>query len=367
MRRHRHAFTLVELLVVIGIIALLIGILLPALGRARESAYKIKCASNLHAIGQGFATYIANNRGTIPPSNYYQQLSISTDGATQGPSQPLYGYVHWSALIFGKHDGAYRQGFDYEKTPDATPGGFDRIFTSTVGWEMFQCPALDRGGLAPANTYAGNNDLGNESPTVGVLDQQAPRLAYSANEALCPRSRLVKGFSGAVTPQHFVRAARVRNSGGTILASELWGSQNLNTTSNQAGGPTAVVSNSRRPISALAANKCVPALPSADKAYMADLATYPQQLQWATTADMTPSPSDTPPPTSVNCSLDYVGRNHGGPKHLGAVPGPAGSIGGWDLRLSNFLYLDGHVDAKNVASTLYPLNQWGDRFYTEAP
>jgi prepilin-type processing-associated H-X9-DG protein/prepilin-type N-terminal cleavage/methylation domain-containing protein len=64
-RRSTRAFTLVELLVVVGIIALLVAILMPALARARKEAQAVQCGSNLRQIGQAVQIYMIQNKGYI--------------------------------------------------------------------------------------------------------------------------------------------------------------------------------------------------------------------------------------------------------------------------------------------------------------
>lgn len=65
--RRRAAFTLVELLVVIGIIAILISILLPVMGRVRRQAWATQCASNLRQLGTGWQMYVNTFAGTAVP------------------------------------------------------------------------------------------------------------------------------------------------------------------------------------------------------------------------------------------------------------------------------------------------------------
>src|SRR4029450_10941692 len=87
--------------------------------------------------------------------------------------------------------------------------------------EAFTCPSLDNnGGLPPTNPKNGLADSGQTIETPGVEDTQAPRIAYTLNEAICGRNKFVVGFQGTVRPYQYVRAGQVRNSGATILATE---------------------------------------------------------------------------------------------------------------------------------------------------
>src|ERR1700753_2961141 len=77
-RRGRRGFTLVELLVVIGIIAVLIGVLLPALSSAKRSAQQVKCAAALQEIGLGYMMYANENGGWCPITKFDPSLAQST-------------------------------------------------------------------------------------------------------------------------------------------------------------------------------------------------------------------------------------------------------------------------------------------------
>jgi prepilin-type N-terminal cleavage/methylation domain-containing protein len=87
LRRRTRGFTLVELLVVIGIIALLISILLPALNAAKERANRVKCASNLRQIGQGLKLYI-NDFKVYPRTNYNPGAQLAGGGGDEYSGQP---------------------------------------------------------------------------------------------------------------------------------------------------------------------------------------------------------------------------------------------------------------------------------------
>ena len=86
LRKHRvAAFSLVELLVVIAIIGFLIALLLPAVRMARESAKRVKCASQLRQVGMAFHAYANDNKGWLPAFSGWHTWPAGQSEDSPGP------------------------------------------------------------------------------------------------------------------------------------------------------------------------------------------------------------------------------------------------------------------------------------------
>jgi prepilin-type N-terminal cleavage/methylation domain-containing protein/prepilin-type processing-associated H-X9-DG protein len=90
MRTRDIAFTLIELLVVMVVIALLAALLLPSLGRAKESGRAAACLSNLHQIGIALQLYVQDNNNRLP---YMQDKSLTTTNQFPSPDIVLSNYL----------------------------------------------------------------------------------------------------------------------------------------------------------------------------------------------------------------------------------------------------------------------------------
>ena len=136
--QRRHAFTLVELLVVIGIIAILISVLLPSLARARESAKTVQCASNMRQMGIAIAMYREEFKGAVIPGN---EFGMPAEYGTAVAASPTVAFWSFNELLWSKH---YVQHTSRKPNVPAQnglpPGVFNVIFPATERG-IFTCPS----------------------------------------------------------------------------------------------------------------------------------------------------------------------------------------------------------------------------------
>lgn len=380
MRTKRNGFTLVELLVVIGIIAILMSILLPSLSKARAAANTIKCANNLRSIGQGIQIYANTNSGWLPPAYGYRDSGINS-ATGKWDADKGYGYIHWSSYILG-----------------------------TVGADAFKCAAMPDGGVPATNPKDADlapgqvadvtaapgaakfnlllNDANYQAAELNAFkksdgtyaDDQAARMAYSVNEALFARPK----FSTAVVnlagdnilhATRIVNINEVKNPSGTIMATEYAASWSL--ISGKGSGSSGQVVKSHRPVTPFRVNSA--AIGDVDKApaAVADLTSYGTKdtafeirrvnahdlwvmasgQSYDLLADIDNGSYDVTGAKRAS-RLDLVGRNHPGE---GKTPRE---------NKSNFLYADGHVETKSILDTV-PAKageagpwEWGDKCYS---
>ncbi len=275
----RSAFTLIELLVVIAIIAILASILFPVFGRARENARRSSCQSNLKQQGLGVLQYVQDYDEKYPMAYYYLNDTNGTGG-----------YRQWSRLIG-----------PYVKSD-----------------QLFVCPSDPSGGLPPTN--------------VG-LDDQAPRLSYTANSTLMPRKRKTTDVPSVVS------LAAVDSTATTIMLAEYPNDvQCVNGTSAASG--TAIKSHR-------SANAYMTAAGGGQFSGEYENGAAPPAAIYAITPALAKADLDACKATAATTyhHITYVGAE----RHFDG---------------SNYAFADGHVKWYRLAQTLQPSNfLWGTKYY----
>ena len=193
----RVGFTLVELLVVIGIIALLISLLLPAINSAREAASRIKCAANLRNWGQAAHNFAIEHRGRFPMSFSNLALNGKFPRAMTRTEDGSNGDLDWWITYGTSWQEWKRYGMPSESLvcPSAERGHNFAEDTDGNWGPTFHHDYMYVGGLDVGNVYDGLARWGSVKPAVSQRDRNGAERILAAD--------LVWWGSQSVTGSHY--------------------------------------------------------------------------------------------------------------------------------------------------------------------
>lgn len=165
----RRAFTMMELLVLMTVIAILTAFLLPAMLNAKKKAQQTSELLSMHSLGIAFYLYLADTDDVFPTAYYYSNDTGSAPILGEG------GYVHWSHLI--------------------------KPYVSSVSTFVSKGDPTD--GFAPTNFTGNNAGCGHPASQVTqfeLQDKQVCRISYTANSMVLPRKRRTVDPMNVISP-----------------------------------------------------------------------------------------------------------------------------------------------------------------------